>query len=168
MKVFFVKVILLKSVTAAASVYESSPSPLVSKAFTQSSFITSSSKTMFSVSTETTGMVTTGIFRIEDRLISFETEAITGISIPSVSMTVTVKPWLNLVGGTEMMNIVGTAGSSWTPSPQSSVIVPEASELIFILGTVVPGYAVMDDAPASFSLSLPSSFMLFTTHFPRS
>ena len=123
---------------------------------------------MFSVSAETTGTVTTGIFRIEDLLISFETEALTGISVPSVSTTVTVKPLLNTVGGTEMMNIVGTAGSSWTPSPQSSVMVPVASELNFMLGTVVPGYAVMDDAPAIFSLSLPSSFMLFTTHFPRS
>ena len=75
---------------------------------------------------------------------------------------------LNTVGGTEMMNIVGTEGSSWTPSPQSSVMAPVASELNFMLGTVVPGYAVMDDAPASFSLSSPSSFMLFTIHFPRS
>ena len=66
------RAILLRSVTAAASAYESSPSPLVSKALTHISFITSSSKTILSgMSSSVIGTVTAGIVKIEDLLISF-------------------------------------------------------------------------------------------------
>jgi hypothetical protein len=65
---------------------------------------------------------TSGIVRMLDLMISLELLFASSICCkPSVSSTTTVKPFSNLVGGAENMNVVGVSGLRRTPSPHSRV-----------------------------------------------
>ena len=64
----------------------------------------------------------------------FFDEFVSVLLSPSESVTVSFIPEVNVTGGRAMMNVVGLASSSCTPSPQSSVTLVVAELDIVMVG----------------------------------
>ena len=130
---------------------------------------------------------TGGMLSTPERLIGFSLSVLIAISAPSTDLTVTVKPFEKLTGGSTIENGVGTFLSSITPSaPQSrrtsafapvpddmvgnascSAVMtagPERSSPLFPL-TVIDLTA---DSPVRYSLSTPQMFLKASLPDPAS
>ena len=97
---------------------------------------------------------TSGIFNRLDLEIVWDLVVLISICFPSVSVTITVKPPVIVIGGSAMMKGVAVSESSATPVPQSRVTVFAEASVRLIEG-VSPLATVTSAAPHSTSLLLP-------------